>query len=247
VTEAAGAWLDEHGERAVVVPHHDADGLSAGVLLARRARGGVLHVESPWSRPLPGVAAAVVADWGVRPVAGPGTVLYVDHHAAPEPVDGVVVRPQATAETSTSVLAWELLGCPPQDGWLALLGAAGDLGDAAFDLGLPAPRSRTATKRLATLVTAAGRVRSGPVAEAFALLAGAGDEREALAGPALAALEEARASAGAARARAMKTAPVVGPDAALIRFSDVRRLRRGDARRLSRFHVEKLRPAPLTR
>jgi hypothetical protein len=105
VIAEAKAWLDSCGERAVVVPHHDADGLSAGVLLARRARGGVLHVESPWSRPLPDVEAAVVADWGVRPVAGPRTVLYVDHHAAPEPVDGVVVRPVGSVETSTSVLA----------------------------------------------------------------------------------------------------------------------------------------------
>jgi single-stranded-DNA-specific exonuclease len=142
-------------------------------VLARRARGGVRHVESPWSRPLPDVEAAVVADWGVRPVAGPRTVLYVDHHAAPEPVDGVVVRPVGSAETSTSVLAWELVGCPQQDGWLALLGAVGDLGDAAFGLGLPAPASRSAFERLATLVTAAGRVRGGPVAAAFELLASA--------------------------------------------------------------------------
>jgi single-stranded-DNA-specific exonuclease len=135
-----------------------------------------------------------------------------------------VVRPVGSAETSTSVLAWELVGCPQQDGWLALLGAVGDLGDAAFGLGLPAPASRSAFKRLATFVTAAGRVRGGPVAAAFELLAGASDEREALASPACAALSEARSAAGAARARAMKVAPAVGDAAALIRFSEPARV-----------------------
>ena len=220
----AKAWLDAHGPRAIVVPHHDADGLSAGALLARRTSGDVLHVESPWSEPLPAVEAAVVADWGVRPVNGPQNVLYVDHHAAPEAVDGVVVRPVGQGETSTSILTWELLGRPPEGAWLGLLGAVGDLGDAAFGLGLPAPRSRSDVKRLATLVTAAGRVRGGPVPEAFDLLAGAGSEREALAHPACARLEEARAKAASARARAMRTAPTVGAEAALIRFSEPARV-----------------------
>jgi single-stranded-DNA-specific exonuclease len=127
-------------------------------------------------------------------------------------------------ETSTSVLAWELLGRPPEGAWLALLGAVGDLGDAAFRRGLSAPKSRSDVKRLATLVTAAGRVRNGPVSEAFDLLARVGDEREALAHPVCARLEEAWARTAAARARAMRTAPTVGPEAALIRFSEPARV-----------------------
>ncbi|MGE5635389.1 MAG: hypothetical protein ACM3UV_00380 [Nocardioidaceae bacterium] len=52
---AAGSdWLRLHGERAAVVPHGDADGLSAGVVLSRRARGPVVHLRSPWEDPLPG-------------------------------------------------------------------------------------------------------------------------------------------------------------------------------------------------
>ena len=222
--DQATAWLDAHGDGATVVPHHDADGLAAGVLLARRARGGVLHVESPWSEPLPAVEAAVVADWGVRPVQGPRTVLYVDHHAAPEAVDGVVVRPGGLQETSTSMLAWDLVGRPADGAWLALLGAVGDLGDTAFALGLPAAGPKAGVRKLATLVTAAGRVRGGPVPEAYDVLAGADGAREALADPACARLEEARALAAAARVRAMRTAPVVGAEAALIRFSEPARV-----------------------
>jgi hypothetical protein len=44
-------WLDRHGERAAVAPHGDADGLSAGVLLARRARGAVLHLRERYAPP----------------------------------------------------------------------------------------------------------------------------------------------------------------------------------------------------
>lgn len=222
--EEGNAWLDAHGDEASVVPHHDADGLSAGVLLTRRARGGVLHVESPWSEPLPAVTAAVVTDWGVRPVQGPRTVLYVDHHAAPDAVNAVVVRPAGPEATSSSMLAWELLGRPPADAWLALLGAVGDLGDAAFGSGLPAPKSRSAVRRLATLVTAAGRIKGGPVSAAFEVLASASDAQAALAHPACARLDEARATAAAARARAMRTAPIVGADAAVIRFSEPARV-----------------------
>ena len=46
----------------------------------------MLNVESPWDRPLAVEGAAIVADWGVRPVAGPSEVLYVDHHADSAPV-----------------------------------------------------------------------------------------------------------------------------------------------------------------
>jgi single-stranded-DNA-specific exonuclease len=192
--EVGNAWLDAHGSQAMVVPHHDADGLSAGVLLARRAFGGVLHVESPFNGALPAVDAAVIDDWGEWSWAGRGGG-DLDFGAC-------LGAPGAAAGRR--------LAC--------LLGAVGDFGDAAFRRGLSAPKSRSDVKRLATLVTAAGRVRNGPVSEAFDLLARVGDEREALAHPVCARLEEAWARTAAARARAMRTAPTVGPEAALIRF-----------------------------
>jgi single-stranded-DNA-specific exonuclease len=166
------------------VPHHDADGLSAGVLLARRSGGPTLHVESPWDRPLAVKDAAIVADWGVRPVEGPSEVLYVDHHAGPEPVPGTVVLPPAGRESSTSLVAWKLLGQPATGAWLAALGAVGDLGvEALKRREVPPVGSARALGKLAALVTAPGRLRDGPVSIAAEILASAGDEYEATRDP----------------------------------------------------------------
>jgi single-stranded-DNA-specific exonuclease len=207
-----------------VVPHHDADGLSAGVLLQRRTGGEVLHVGTPWEDPL-GDDPAVVADWGVRPLERPTEVLYVDHHAAPEPVNGTVVAPADGGQTSTSLVAWELLGTPPEGAWLAALGAVGDLGrEALASPGVPRIASASKLAKLASLVTAPGRVREGPVAEAFQLLADAEDADAALADPRRERLQAVLDEIGAARARAMKTGPKVGADAALIRFGEPARV-----------------------
>jgi single-stranded-DNA-specific exonuclease len=219
------SWLVLHGDGALVAPHYDADGLSAGVLLARRTRGPVVHIGSPWEEGLPDTPAAVVADWGVRPVSGPRDVLYVDHHAEPEPVPGTVVQDPVGGATSTSVLAWELLGRPADGAWLATLGAVADLGDAALARpDVPRPPSEAAVKRLAALVSAPGRLRDGPVETAYELLAGSGGAKEALAHPGREALDAARAEAGAARERAMRIPPRVGPDAALLRFREPARV-----------------------
>jgi hypothetical protein len=175
----ARAWFDRHGERAAVAPHGDADGLSAGVLLARRASATVLHLASPWEQPLPQAAAqaTVLADWGVRPVEGTRAALYVDHHAEPEPVAGTVVHGTGAGAT-TSTLAWELLNRPEEGEWLAALGVVGDLGGDALksrsDLG--GGRSTSALRRLASLVTAPGRMREGHVADGFAVLAESTDD-----------------------------------------------------------------------
>ena len=223
----ARAWFDRHGERAAVVPHGDADGLSAGVLLARRASATVLHLASPWEQPLPQAAAqaTVLADWGVRPVEGTRAALYVDHHAEPEPVAGTVVHGTGAGAT-TSTLAWELLNRPEEGEWLAALGVVGDLGGDALksrsDLG--GGRSTSALRRLASLVTAPGRMREGHVADGFAVLAESTDERSALEHPRIGALERALERVGDSRARAIGTAPAVGPEAALIRFSEPARV-----------------------
>jgi single-stranded-DNA-specific exonuclease len=214
------AWLARHGDGAAVVPHHDADGLSAGVLLARRSGGPMLHVESPWDRPLAVEGAAIVADWGVRPVAGPSEVLYVDHHAGPESVCGTVVLPPAGRETSTSLVAWKLLGRPATGAWLAALGAVGDLGlESLKRREVPSVGSARALRKLAALATAPGRLRDGPVSVAANILAGARDESEAIRDPRTRELEAALAAVNQARRGALRTPPRVGPDAALIRFS----------------------------
>ena len=187
----------------------------------------MLHLESPWDESLPSVAAeaAVIADWGVRPVAGTEAALYVDHHAEPEPVAGAVLQTAAGGPT-TSTLAWELLDRSEDGEWLAALGVVGDLGADALKgrPGLARGRSTSALRRLASLVTAPGRVREGPFAVAVAVLAQSTDERLALEHPRIGALERALERVGDSRARAVRTAPAVGPEAALIRFSEPARV-----------------------
>jgi single-stranded-DNA-specific exonuclease len=176
---------------------------------------------------LPADGPAIVADWGVRPVTGPTHVLYVDHHAAPEQVDGVVVTPPGTSagSTSTSLLAWKLLGRPADGAWLAALGAVGDLGASALKRrDVPAVGSATALKKLAPLVTAPGRLHEGPVADAFELLMEATDERAAMANPRRALLDDALAEVRGARERALRTPPQVGAEAALLRFAEPARV-----------------------
>ena len=222
---AGEAWLARHGDGAAVVPHHDADGLSAGVLLARRSGGPTLHVESPWDRPLAVKGTAILADWGVRPVEGPSEVLYVDHHADPEPVPGTVVLPPAGRESSTSLVAWKLLGQPATGAWLGALGAVGDLGVEALKRPeVPPVGSARALGKLAALVTAPGRLRDGPVSIAAEILASAGDEYEAMRDPRMSELEAALAAVNQMRRSALRIPPQVGPDAALIRFSEPARV-----------------------
>jgi single-stranded-DNA-specific exonuclease len=216
-----------------VVPHSDADGLAAGALLQRRTRGEVLHLGSPWEEPLPSGTATVIADWGVRPVDGPSEVLYVDHHADPEAVQGTVVAPEGDAgETSTSLVAWDLLGRPPEGAWLAALGAAGDLGEGALRRGGAAAVARSADsaispgrmKRLAALVTAPSRLRGASVSAAFDLLARSSGDADALADPGSAPLAEMLETVKAARARAIRVAPRAGTEAALIRLDEPARV-----------------------
>ncbi len=213
----ARAWLERHGSGALVVPHGDPDGLAAGAILATRARGGALHVPTPWEGALPADRPLVVADWGVRPVPHAACVLFVDHHADPEPVEGVVVHGDDTDDPTTSLVAWRLLDRPAELAWLAALGAAGDLGAGALGrAGVPAATPVTALRRLAVLTSAAGRLRDGPVAEAFAVLSGSPGPAEALADPRAQALDAARREVEAHRRAALRAAPRVGPSAALI-------------------------------
>ena len=137
----------------------------------------------------------------------------------PEPVDGVVLHADETEDRSTSLLAWRLLGTPPQYAWLAAVGAVGDLGEGALRLPeLSAARPRGAIRRLATLASAPGRLREGAVEDAFALLAAATTPQAALSDSRIAELEQAREAVNRYRRAAMRVAPQVGDTAALIRL-----------------------------
>jgi hypothetical protein len=115
-----------------VIPHTDADGLSAGAI-ALRSRGEgadaallVGRGRTPFDAdaPLPPGLQAIL-DWGVRELDRPA--LMVDHHA-PDPVGDrhvVVSGYGEEPQVSTSVLMRRLV--PDAPAWLAALGAYGDL------------------------------------------------------------------------------------------------------------------------
>ena len=208
-----------------VVPHTDADGLAAGAL-ALRARGwGVDRAvllgrgRTPWDddAPLPAGSPAVL-DWGVR--ALPRPALIVDHHApetAADPGQVVISGYGAIPELTTSILTARLVGDAPA--WLVAIGAHGDLGDVAFTRPECAGAPRGIVRRLVPLVNAPRRLPHGPVATALALLVEHDDPRDVLRDPRLGGLEEARREWRSAYDAAVRVAPRVRGDVAVIRLS----------------------------
>jgi single-stranded-DNA-specific exonuclease len=211
-----------------VVPHTDADGLAAGAL-ALRARGegaeaAVLLVrgEVPFGAgpPLPPGSVAVL-DWGLRPLARAGAI--VDHHEPEvDPADAAAAPGAAVAVLSdrgapTAALVRRLL--PEQPAWLAAVGAVGDLGDEGFTFPECAGVPKTAVRKLVPLINAPRRLPDGPVRTALALLVESADAKAALADPRIAELAEARTEWRAGFDAAVRTAPVVGERAALVRFT----------------------------
>jgi single-stranded-DNA-specific exonuclease len=208
-----------------VVPHTDADGLAAGAL-ALRARGEgadaailLRRGETPFgpAAPLPPGSVAVL-DWGVRRVLRPG--VLVDHHAPetePGPDQVVLSGYGETPETTTAALVRRIL--PEAPGWLAAVGAVGDLGDAGFALPECEGAPRGAVRKLVPLVNAPRRLPGGPVRDALALLVESASPEAALRDPRIARLEEARDEWRSELERVRRTAPAVGRNVAVVRFS----------------------------
>ncbi|MGF3021649.1 hypothetical protein ACQVP2_02315 [Methylobacterium aquaticum] len=137
--------------------HDDADGLSAGALLARalaQTAYGFPRVrvigrgESAWSDAVraelaagPSVAGLIVTDLGVQaePVLPGVPTILVDHHVPrSEPsaevatvISGYGAEPTPTSSLLAQACAAALLGEAEAEGlvWLAALGAVGDLGE----------------------------------------------------------------------------------------------------------------------
>jgi single-stranded-DNA-specific exonuclease len=208
-----------------VVPHTDADGLSAGAIALRArdetaedavllGRGLTPFGDDP---PLPAGSAAVL-DWGIRALTRPG--LLVDHHAPEaEPradqmvVSGYGERPAV----STSGLMRRLV--PEAPTWLAAVGAYGDLGDDGLATLGPLTGIKTHVKKLTALVNAPRRAPDGPVATALALLVESESPRAALADPRIAELEASRAEWKEAFDTAKRVGPRVDGGIALISLS----------------------------
>ena len=208
---------------AVVVPHTDADGLSAGAI-ALRARGEDASAALLLPRgatPGSGVAVAgtaVTLDQGIR--EGWPAGLIVDHHAPeadPREDQVLVTGYREDPQTSTSALMRRIV--PEAPAWLAAVGAFGDLGRGGFALPECAGTPRTAVSKLVPLLNAPRRAPDGPVRLALELLVEHDDPRDALHDPRIATLEDSRRAWRAAFDAVLRTAPRVGDRAAVIRFS----------------------------
>jgi single-stranded-DNA-specific exonuclease len=212
---------------AAVVPHTDADGLAAGAIALRdRGEGADAAVllgrgETPFAHPSPAAlpeGPLAVLDWGVRPLERPA--LVVDHHlpeAGPREDQVVVSSYGSEPETPTAPLMRRI--APAAPAWLAGVGAVGDLGRRGLDLPECAGAPVTAVTRLAGLVNAPRRLPDGPVRTALAILVEHDSPAAALADPRIVELDEAKRAWRAEFDRAVRTAPVVGERAALLRFS----------------------------
>ncbi|MBV8992085.1 MAG: hypothetical protein JO372_26305 [Solirubrobacterales bacterium] len=227
LVDAARAAL----RRAVaVVPHDDADGLAAGAIALRErgepasaavllGRGGTPYTPgSGDGDPLPPDGPLAILDLGVRPLER--EALIVDHHrpeAAAGPGQVVVSGYGERPETCTAVLMRRI--APAQAAWLAAVGAFGDLGATGLALPETAGAPRAAVRKLTPLINAPRRVAGGPVRMALALLVEHQSPREALADPRMAELEQARAEYRSEYERAVRTAPVIAGEIALLRFS----------------------------
>ncbi len=207
-----------------VVPHTDADGLSAGAIALRsRGEGADAAVllgrgETPFApgAPLPDGLLAIL-DWGIRPMTRPA--LLVDPHAPEAPtVDPLVVTSYGEErEVPTGPLMRRLV--PEAPAWLAAVGAVGDLGDDGLALPECAGHgAKTPIKKLDSLVNAPRRLPDGPVRTALALLVEHDSAQAALKDPRIAELEEAKREWRAEFDRVVRTAPAVGEDVAVLRF-----------------------------
>jgi single-stranded-DNA-specific exonuclease len=206
-----------------VCPHTDADGLAAGALalraLGRSASAATLlgRGRTPFGPDEQLTPPVAILDWGVRPF---GTVaLFVDHHfpeAEPSPGQIVVSGYGRDPEVSTSVLMAEVTGGPA---WLAAVGAVGDLGDSAWSLPVCAGVTKSHIRKLVPLINAPRRLPDGPLEDALGILVDAEDARSALADPRIGLLQEAKEEWRSGFHAALRVAPKVIGEVAVIRFT----------------------------
>lgn len=224
----------------LIATHHDADGLSAGALLARawEERFGVrpeLRIvgrgENAWDDDFAGwlegreMGGLVVADLGLaeRRLAPGVPLCVVDHHVPTgAPTDATVLSGyEEDPVPSTSVIAFwcaeGLLGEEAADHflWLSAIGLLGDYGDkAGFAIIADAKKRYRAGKlREATsLVNAPRRSASGDARPALALLMKASDPADVVSGdhPEHAVCEAARQEVNAAVTEARRQPPRFG-------------------------------------
>jgi single-stranded-DNA-specific exonuclease len=235
------AALRQIGERPLLVCHNDADGLSAGVILARallhgaltptvriigkgeNAYSAVFQAEIAERKQRDGVTGLILTDVGTSSQLAPDILptIIVDHHVPTGIPDGATVISGIFDDPipTSSLLAYRCavaLGDAAPLLWLAALGIIGDLAEKDGFPEMEAARSYgiTALRKAASLVNAPRRSSSGDAAPAFALLEKARGPKEVLSGQfaETALLLAARDEVRTEVDRARKAAPkIVGP------------------------------------
>ena len=230
--------------RPLILTHNDADGLSAGALLARSLAGigrpadirVLSRGENPWSADMARELAAqspagiVVADLGVRAgaIRGDTPTVVIDHHVPTGSAGGATVITGFGADPTptTSLLAWWCaveLNVSDDLLWLAAIGLIGDLGDRAPFQILTEARKRygaTVLREAVSLLNAPRRAAPGDAAPAMALLMKADGPRAVISGehPETALLIAARTEVKQALEAAKRIPPKIKPPVALIRL-----------------------------
>jgi single-stranded-DNA-specific exonuclease len=246
--DAFAASLPFIGPRPLIACHHDADGLSAGVIMmkALQQAGCVCEVrivgkgENAYSagfaaeleqrRASSKISGLVLADLGVSrplPVADLPTII-IDHHVPTEvPNDAMVISGVHDDPIPTSSLLAYRAASALVDArsmlWLAAIGIIGDMAENSSFEEMEAARSYgiTALRKLASLVNAPRRSASGDATPAFQLLAKADGPKHALSSelPETAILVAAQGEVRRETELARKAAPKVVGEVALIQFS----------------------------
>lgn len=232
----------DSGKPILILTHNDADGLSAGAILARAfdhaKREWRIRIlgrgENPWSDDLRAelgkldIGGLIVADLGLREGAiKPGTpTIIIDHHVPTGGAGDATVISGFGEDPipTTSLLAWRCaaaIGTNDDLLWLAAIGLIGDLGEKApFEELAAAKKQHTAAalREATSLVNAPRRTGGGHAQPAFDLLMKAAGAKDALSGryAELDVLKAAREEVKAALEIAKRAPPRVAGDVALI-------------------------------
>lgn len=244
IAAARALLVETAGQRVIVAPDRDVDGLAAGVLTERAVArlggepvvelpGKGEHVHTPSMRARLArirAAALVVLDMGSRagPIVDGLPTIVIDHHDAREIPDGAIFVSAAghAPVAPTGLLAFHVLSAlvDLEDGrWLAQLATVGDLGErhpfAEQFAGLAT--KKTHVKEAVALLNAARRAASyQPQLALDVLRAATGPEDIAKARvPGVDALAACRAEVHAEVERVARVAPKILGDVAVIRFS----------------------------
>jgi single-stranded-DNA-specific exonuclease len=235
------AAVEQIGERPLLVCHNDADGLSAGVVLAQALRrirvfpdiriigkgenaySEAFQSEIRMRKAADAVTGLILADVGTSSYLATDLLptIIVDHHVPtgiPDwatVISGIEDAPIPTSSLLAYRCAMTLYDATPHL-WLAALGIIGDMAEKDGFPEMEAARTYgiTALRKAASLVNAPRRSASGDASPAFALLEKAAGPKEVLSGEfeETAILMTARDEVRAEVDKARKAAPkIVGP------------------------------------